>query len=255
VKLFGQISDLHIDGSERRARRAASVIAYLNGLSTPLDALLVTGDIADGGEPEQYQQASDLLAASRWPVFCCPGNHDARTGFRQILLGHDGAGQSDPAPAVAGAHPPAPVNQAHQTDGVRYLMCDSSIPDQSNGHLTDETLSWLDQALSAEPGLPAVVCLHHPPAAIYSRVVDAFTPSSVGLAAVIAAHHNVAGVLCGHAHSPTATTSTLTPPWEGHQILDESAPPALALHVLDDDSRLTTYYRTVSSDALTDLGE
>jgi 3',5'-cyclic-AMP phosphodiesterase len=257
MKIFGQISDLHIDGSQRRADRVASVIGYLNGLSTPVDAVLVTGDIADDGQPEQYQQAKTLLAAARWPVFCAPGNHDSRDPFRQILLG-DHPGQAGSGPAGAGLAGAGPMNQAHQTAGVRYLMCDSSVPGQSNGHLTDETLAWLDQALGAEPGLPAVVCLHHPPAAIYSRVVDAFTSSSLGLAAVISAHDNVAGVLCGHAHSPTTTTfagrplivapgvaSTLTPPWEGRQVLDEAAPPALALHVLDEDSRLTTYYRTV----------
>src|ERR1700722_5872794 len=167
MKVFGQISDLHIDGSKHRADRASRVIAYLNGLSAPLDAVLVTGDIADDGQPEQYQQASDILAASRWPVFCSPGNHDARGAFRQILLGGDRQEQTDPAP----------VNQAHRTDGVRYLMCDSSVPGKSSGHLTDETLTWLDQALGTEPGLPAVVCLHHPPAAIYGRGVGACTSS------------------------------------------------------------------------------
>ena len=48
--LLAQISDLHLDGSERATRRAGRVMDYLRALPHPVDAVLVTGDIADHGE-------------------------------------------------------------------------------------------------------------------------------------------------------------------------------------------------------------
>ncbi|RBL85628.1 phosphodiesterase, partial [Streptomyces cavourensis] len=47
--LLAQISDLHLDGSERATRRATRTMEYLRALPRPVDALLVTGDIADHG--------------------------------------------------------------------------------------------------------------------------------------------------------------------------------------------------------------
>ena len=58
--VFAQLSDTHLDGSEQRAERARAVMAYLNAAPTPLDAVLVTGDIADNGRPAEYQQARDI---------------------------------------------------------------------------------------------------------------------------------------------------------------------------------------------------
>jgi hypothetical protein len=65
--------------------------------------------------------------------------------------------------------------------------------------------------------------------------------------------------VCGHAHTPAASTfagrpllvapgvvSTLRLPWEHGEVLDHSLPPAIAFHVLDDEWRLTTHYRLVS---------
>jgi 3',5'-cyclic AMP phosphodiesterase CpdA len=46
---LAQISDLHLDGSERATRRAMRVMDCLRALPHPVDALLVTGDIADHG--------------------------------------------------------------------------------------------------------------------------------------------------------------------------------------------------------------
>jgi len=72
----------------------------------------------------------------------------------------------------------------------------------------------------------------------------------------LADHPQVVPVLCGHAHTPAASTfagrpllvapgvvSTLRLPWETANDIDEQMPPALAFHVLDDDGRLTTHYR------------
>ena len=46
------VSDLQLDLSDRNAERAERVMSYVNGLPSPPDAVLVTGDIAEHGLPE-----------------------------------------------------------------------------------------------------------------------------------------------------------------------------------------------------------
>jgi 3',5'-cyclic-AMP phosphodiesterase len=77
VIVFAQLSDTHLDGGPQRARRARAVMQYLRTGRGPLDAVLVTGDIADSGRPREYQQAREILTAA-CPVLCTLGNHDAR---------------------------------------------------------------------------------------------------------------------------------------------------------------------------------
>jgi len=84
--VFAQLSDTHLDGGQPRAGRLRSVMASLAGGRAPLDAVLVTGDVADHGLPGEYEQARSLLAGP-WPVLICPGNHDERAAFRRVLLG------------------------------------------------------------------------------------------------------------------------------------------------------------------------
>ncbi|HEX5118853.1 MAG TPA: phosphodiesterase [Pseudonocardiaceae bacterium] len=246
MMLFAQISDTHLDGSRHRLDRATAVVSYLNELSMPLEAVLLTGDIADRGLPAEYEQARDLLATSPHPVFPCPGNHDHRSAYRETLLGTAG---SD-----------APVNQAHETEQALFALCDSTIPGSDGGRLADETVAWLDDTLAQHPDLPAFVCFHHPPVVLHSPFSDGIRlADEQRLADVLARHPQVVAVLCGHAHTPAATmfagrplrvapgvASTQVLPWEQGEIATDAVPPGLAFHVLDDQRRLTTHYRVVT---------
>lgn len=239
--VFAQLSDTHLDGGEDRAERAARVMDHLNGV--PVDAVLVTGDIADHGEPAEYEQARKVLASGH-PVLTCPGNHDRRGPYREVLLD---------APPGGG-----PVNRVHEIAGVTFLMCDSTVPGEDHGRLDDETIGWLDRRLAAAPDAPAFVCFHHPPVRLQIPYVDGIRQfGERRLAEVVLRHPQVAAVLCGHAHTAAATTfagrpllvapgvvSTLRLPWQEGDIADLGAPPGVAFHVLDDEGRLSTHYRT-----------
>jgi Icc protein len=241
--VFAQLSDTHLDGGQPRADRVRAVMASLAGGRAPLDAVLVTGDIADHGLPGEYEQARSLLTGP-WPVLACPGNHDERAAFRRVLLG----GQGD-----------QPINQVHRMPGAIFVLCDSTIPGHDDGYLADNTLAWLDTELGADPVTPAFVVLHHQPVSLDTETSDVIRLSGEDrLAAVIERHPQVVAVLCGHAHSAAATmfagrpllvapgvVSTSVLPWErDHTGLQ--APPGVAYHVLGDDGRLTTHYRAVT---------
>ncbi|HJP79233.1 MAG TPA: metallophosphoesterase [Pseudonocardiaceae bacterium] len=242
--IFAQISDLHIDATEHSVERATRVLNHLNDLPGELDAILVTGDIADHGLVEEYEQAAKILT-SRHPVLHCPGNHDIRANYRVGLMG-------EPASDT-------PINQVFRLPGATFAMCDSSIPGEDPGFLTDDTLTWLDDVLR-DTDTPAFVCLHHPPVAMHQPYLDTMLLTGEHrLADVIQRHPNVVAVLTGHAHTAAASTfaglpllvapgvvSTLVMPWEHGDIVDRRQPPGIAYHVLDDNLRFTTHYRVVT---------
>ncbi|MGW4484468.1 metallophosphoesterase [Amycolatopsis sp. NPDC004368] len=249
MKVFAHLSDIHLDGGERADARAAAVFDRLRG--TPVDAVLVTGDIADHGAPEEYRRAGELLKHDA-PVLTCPGNHDVREAFREVLLG-------EPASA-------APVNVATDVGGVLVAACDSTIPGKGAGYLEDETLTWLDEVLTAHNG-PAFVAFHHPPVEVGVPLVDAIRQTGEDrLAEVLGRHPQVLALLCGHVHTGAATTFAGVPvriapgvvsgsllpvepgsdrDWAEGGPLELDRPPAMLLHVVHDDGRLTTHQRVV----------
>lgn len=248
---IAQLSDIHLgqvhkgDGGRRARKRAEQVMAYLDALPGPLDAVLVTGDLADHGLPQEYRQVAEVLK-SRHPVLVCPGNHDRREPYREVLLGE--------APTQG------PVNRVHRLPGVDVLMLDSSIPGRDDGLLEDATLDWLEEQLSrGRSELPALVAFHHPPVELALPTVDRIRQfGEARLAEVVRRHPRVAALLCGHSHTGAATTfadrpllvapgvvSTLTLPCEGGPGISWDYPPMLAFHVLDGEGRVTTHYRAV----------
>ncbi|MHC0429057.1 metallophosphoesterase [Streptomyces sp. O3] len=246
--VLAQISDLHLDGTARGTERAERVMDRLRGLSRPVDALLVTGDIADHGTEAEYEEAARILDAP-FPVLHCPGNHDHRPSYRKALLG-------EPAPEA----PEAPVNSVHQVGGAAILMCDSSIPGEDEGLLDDATYAWIEDTLDRLGGeVPVLLAVHHPPVALHHPLPDKYRlQEPERLAALLGRRPEIAALITGHAHTPAATafagrplvvgpgvTWTLRLPWEGEQVADRAADPGLAFHVLDDAGRLTTHFRTV----------
>lgn len=247
VFVFAHLSDTHFDGGERARDRASRVMEYLR--QQPLDAILVTGDITDHGEPHEYEQAREVLAADV-PVFVLPGNHDTREAFRKVLLGRDGGA--------------APVNQVRRVGPVTFALCDSTIPGRMGGLLAPETVAWLGEVLAGAAG-PTFVCLHHPPVPLHNHLIDGIgLGEPAALAGLVRGSRSVVAVLCGHAHTAAAAAfagrpllvapgvaSTLRPVWTPPQTpgwqdaLDLADPPAVAFHVLDEGGGLTTHYRVV----------
>ncbi|MCE0534635.1 metallophosphoesterase [Kineosporia rhizophila] len=242
---FAHVSDLHIDLGERATERARRLIGRLKAMSG-LDAVLVTGDIADHGTAAEYRLVRELLAELQGPVLVLPGNHDVREQFGPALLDRDASADE--------------INQVVPVGDSDFLLCDSTIPGESGGRLSPVTLTWLKEVLAErDPARPAVLAFHHPPAVLHIPSVDAIRQTGEQeLADLLDGRPDVVALVCGHAHTAATTTfagrplvvgpgcvSTTQLPVLGPEVLEPQAPPGYAIHLLDQDGRLVTHFRPV----------
>jgi Icc protein len=246
---IAHLSDTHLNGSPHAAERVERVMGYVNGLDDGIDAIVVTGDIADHGLAAEYAEAAALLVSAQ-PVLLLPGNHDIRAPFREVLLGEP----------VSGPAADAPINRIEQVGGAAFLLCDSTVPGQIHGLLAEETVAWIADTLGdLAAGTPVFLCVHHPPMPLGMPFMDGIRlTGEQQLAELIREHPDVVAVLCGHAHSAAVSSfagvpvlvapgvsSTVALPWEPGSFIDYRLPPGLAFHLLDDDRRLVTHFRVV----------
>lgn len=77
------LSDLHIGANDKTTRNAQllvnAVLQKFADPKAPKPVVLITGDVVDDGEEEQYMLAGkliDTLRAAGFTVACVPGNHD-----------------------------------------------------------------------------------------------------------------------------------------------------------------------------------
>ncbi|CAH2893207.1 MAG: 3',5'-cyclic-nucleotide phosphodiesterase (EC [uncultured Paraburkholderia sp.] len=258
--LLAQISDLHIKRPGGLAYRRVDTAAYLarcvaalNALVPRPDAVIITGDLVDQGDPQQYEHLKTLLAPLELPYFLLVGNHDDRAALRAVF--------PDRAELHSGGEF---VQYAFDVGALRVIALDSLEPGQSAGTLCDARLAWLETQLDAATGKPTIVALHHPPFACGIGHMDELRldPSaSARLATLIARYPNVERVICGHVHRPMFVrfggTIASAVPAPAHQValdLRDDAPsafmmepPAYALHRYDPATGLVTHHAYVDA--------
>ncbi|OOB91071.1 metallophosphoesterase [Rathayibacter sp. VKM Ac-2630] len=159
-----------------------------------IDAVVVSGDLADDGSPESYSALRKTLAA--WcadrgaELVLALGNHDDREGFGSA----------------------GPWNTETAVRGVRILALDSSVPGGASwGLLEQPTLAWLRDRIAEDPAAPVVIVLHHPPieaAAPLHTVMGLVHPHDLWEAA---SGGTVLAVLAGHWHHAFVDTTGPAP--------------------------------------------
>lgn len=201
--LLIQISDIHLtpDGQlfpgARTRDNLVAALAHLAGADIEPDIVILTGDLANAGEPECYQDLAELMdqgaRALGAQVVYVPGNHDDRSAFRRHLLGQRSA--------------PSPINQTHWLGGLRVISLDSVVPAEEFGVLDDETITYLSDELATPAPDGTVLAFHHPPipspvkpmARIMlrnpGRLAEALDGSDVRLVISGHNHHEELGVL------------------------------------------------------------
>ena len=194
--LIAHVSDTHFGGPPHARERAEAVLAHLLAMDPRPDVLLVSGDAADHGLPEEYVEARAVLDAWPGPKLVGTGNHDVRSEFARALLDRDADG---------------PLLQGLEAGNFRILMLDSLVDARDgvrvdHGEVGSEQLDWLDSRL-ADDDKPAFVSLHHPPVDVgLGLMAPILLRDPEPLELVVMKHPHVVATLVGHAHTAGATT-------------------------------------------------
>ncbi|MGW7540879.1 metallophosphoesterase [Streptomyces sp. NPDC054770] len=203
------LSDTHLDRTDAPDRRGVNATASLRLMLDELrhlqglDAVVVTGDLADDGAVEAYTTLRTLVGAyaeaRNVPVLYTTGNHDEREAFAKVLgSGHLDADGTDRAESVFDSQTRAAVSTV---GGRRFVTLDSLVPGKVYGRLGAPQLEWLREVLRTPAEHGTVLAFHHPPLALdISPTQQVFGLRDPGDLAAVVRGSDVRVILTGHYH-------------------------------------------------------
>ncbi len=257
--LIAQMTDIHI-GFEPEARpeelnrqRFRAVLDRLKKQPNPIDLLLLTGDITDRGDRESFEKTAELLGGLDMPVKALVGNHDTReellNAFPDTETTADGFIQS-----------------AFVQDGLLVVMLDTLEPGRHGGAFCEARATWLADTLAANPDLPTVIFMHHPPVISGIEWMDPDPADKwlKRLCEAVSGHEaRIMAIHCGHLHRqlsarfcgiPVSVTPSVAPlvsmdmrpissTKPDARALITTEPPTYALHRWEDGQFASHYER------------
>lgn len=158
------------------------------------DLLVVTGDTASDESLAAYEAFRDALGDWAARLLIVPGNHDDRS----LLLRLFPESCSDTG---------GRVTFRVTMSGWQVVGLDSQVSGEAAGELGGEQLAWFRGFLDAEPGLDAVLFLHHPPIEMGSPWLDEIgLRDADALATLLDEHPRVRLAVSGHVHQESSGT-------------------------------------------------
>lgn len=256
--LIAQITDPHITAGRRFAYRRVDTatalercIAALESLDPRPDVVLMTGDLTDVGQPEEYGLLREILTPLSIPFHMVPGNHDDRRNLHAAF------------PAAAPVNADGFVQYGIEAGPLRLVGLDTVTTGRPEGELCPRRLAWLADELAREPERPRLLFQHHPPFRTGIRHMDVqnLVRGGDALAALVQQAPGVQAILCGHLHRSIfarfggVLVSTAVAP--AHQVtldLRPDAPPSFTmeppgfhLHLWSEEQGLVTHVAPLGS--------
>ena len=209
VVRFAVCSDIHLNGdpNQEEAKRFAKLINFMNDYSAEqeykgFDALVLVGDVATTGYPEEYQVAKDILNANLkedTKLLTCCGNHeyiayrdvDASEGTRVFMEQME---RDDKEHAVI--------------NGYHFII---SSYDEDGKSFTKKS-KWIDQELKAavkDTGDKPVFVFQHP--APFGTIYGSVNWGDPSLPLVLSKYPQVID-FSGHSHYPVNDPRSV---WQG----------------------------------------
>lgn len=168
----------------------AAVIEAAVSSHSEAELVLATGDLVHEEVASSYQRLAEHLARLNRPVYCLPGNHEDKG----LLTGQ----------CRRSAHMRA--DKKITVGKWQILLLDSALPPEPGGVLPQKELTFLEEALSAEPERPTLVALHHPPLSVASPWMDTMKVANAeAFFGVLDRHVAVRAVVFGHIHQDFET--------------------------------------------------
>jgi 3',5'-cyclic AMP phosphodiesterase CpdA len=186
-ELYGRVD------SESHLRRLFDQLEASGGRP---EAIVLTGDLADKGEPGAYDLLRSIVepAAARLgaKIVWVMGNHDDRASFHDRLLGE--------MPSYR------PVNRSYDIGGLRIISLDTTVPGHHYGEVSPDSLDWLAEELSVSAPEGTLLAMHHPPLpSVLDLAVSVELRDQAGLREVIEGS-DVRAILAGHLHYSSTGT-------------------------------------------------
>ena len=198
--LIAQISDTHIlscvseqPGATPRAESLELCIADINRQNP--DAVVLTGDTVQHGQPDEYARLRELLAPLAAPLYMVPGNRDDKDQMRASFPEYaylQGDGEF--------------LHYVIDEYDTRLVGIDTTLDGERKGRFCKARQAWLDATLRAQAERPTLLFLHHPPFDVGDHYVGGYRrpEEAAALEAIVFRHAQVIGVLCGHVHWPVS---------------------------------------------------
>ncbi|GAA2159318.1 calcineurin-like phosphoesterase family protein [Humibacillus xanthopallidus] len=195
--VIAHLSDPHLLGSRggRLAGRIDTAEQLRRGLervescSEAIDALVISGDLADSGEPAAYELLLELVGPVVERLGCelvvTGGNHDERRPLATVLFGVDDD---------------APQDRVTTVRGLRIITIDSAVPGYHHGGFSDDQYAWLAKELTTQADHGTILVIHHAPITYRSPVMQLLDFDDVDRLREVVEGTDVRAVLSGHLH-------------------------------------------------------
>lgn len=163
------------------------------------DLVVVTGDVADHGQADEYAKAATQLSRIPVPANLVPGNHDFHTPF-EAGLPRPGLTMSRTLRLRNWLFLFADSNFAGKepSDDGRLLDKDDRI--HNNGQFGPHEFAWMSDTIAATDADHAFIWVHHPPKALGSFNSPLY---DVEWGQLFSAHTKLRGAGAGHTHTDT----------------------------------------------------
>lgn len=160
--VFAAIADIHMTESVFRSGMLELGLDDMANSAYPLDALVVAGDMTDGGEAEQYEMLRDTFGrfTPAKNIILSAGNHDTWTDIevpgtiREYFTRYTGQ--------ITGRAIDE-MYYATEVNGYHFIVLGSE-GDGVSAYISDTQLSWLAAAMeeASQDGRPIFVISHWP---------------------------------------------------------------------------------------------
>lgn len=191
------MSDIHLTtpgatiGGRDPRRNFERALAHVLRDHHDAELMVITGDLSDWGERDDYQWLKTQLDAFPIPVRLCIGNHDNRAAFLSVF-----PDLADDKGFVQGMH---------DTSAARCLFLDTNFPQTHAGRYCEDRLGWLGARLEEHDG-PFLLFMHHNPMPIHLGPLDQIRLLDDAAFRKLVARHKerIRHIFFGHCHLPLA---------------------------------------------------
>lgn len=203
------------------------------------ELIVITGDLSDWGETEDYKHLKDRIGGLPIPVELCIGNHDDRETMLMTFPELKGEGGF--------------VHRSFRLSQGLGIVIDTWGEDTHAGHFCAERAGWLDQTLT-NAGEPAWIFMHHNPVPTGIGPMDKIMLLDHELFGAVIRKHaaTIRHIFHGHCHlplsgslhgvpfsAPRGTNHAGWPAYDAKRLLSSSdLPEAYAVILADETSTM-----------------